>query len=210
MGEHNENNVNAQAMVDYAISLRAYAAFRGSKIIFVTERNAFGINSMLSMTLGASGRRFCNYLVYADKDKRGFLTDDKNKAFGIGALQRSLERREIKLYAPFRNKEMRVACQGNVANGTTPTLIEEWRKTLTELDNHVQSWDPEENSGGKKRSSKKRIRYHAASGKDDRVMTLAIGTLVIGTFSRAAEEICIEQTNGAQTLCNCQRGVGHS
>ncbi len=193
IGGHNENEVNARAVVDYAISLRAHAAFRASKIIFVTERNAFGLNAVLSMTLGESRARFCNYLMYADKDKRGFLTDDKNKAFGIGALQRSLERQEIKLYAPFRAR-----------------LIEEWRKTLTELDNHVQSWDPEENTRGGRRSTKKRIRYHAASGKDDRVMTLAIGTLVMGTFNRAAEEICIQQTNGAQTLCNCQRGVGHT
>lgn len=194
IGAHNDNVVNARAMVDYAISLRAYPAFRGSKIIFVPERNAFGLSSILSLTLGASRGRFCNFLMYADKDKRGFLTDDKTKAQGVGALQRALEKREIKLYAPFRAK-----------------LIEEWRRTLVELDNHVQSWDPEDGAasrGGHR--GRKRVRYHAATGKDDRAMTLIIGRLVIGTFGAAAEEVCVQQTNGAQTLCNCGRGVGHA
>lgn len=171
-------------MVNYAISLRAYAPFRSAEIIFVPERNAFCTSSALSVALSMNRHRFCNYLMYSEDKKVGFLTTNKTKAQGVNSLQRCFAQHGIKLYGPFRAR-----------------LIDEWRCTLRELNLHVQSFDPE---------SKKRVaKYHASMGGDDRVMTLVIGNLVMGTFQEAARALCIRNSNGEKTLCTCGRGVGH-
>lgn len=185
IGAHDDNNVNALSVVNYAISLRAYPPFRGSEFIFVPERNAFGLVGALSTALGSNRTRLCNYLMYADNVRVGFLTSNATKGYGVNALQKAFKEKTLRLYAPFRAR-----------------LIDEWRNTLRELNLHVMSHDPEK----PKRASK----YHASMGKDDRVMTLLIGALVMGTFMGAARDTCIRTTNGTQTLCNCGRGTGHS
>lgn len=184
IGAHDDNNVNALSVVNYAVSLRAYAPFRGSEFVFVPERNAFGLVGALSTALAANRHRLCNYLMYADKQRVGFLTSNQTKGYGTNALQKVFAEGSLKLYEPFRAR-----------------LIDEWRNTLRELNLHVMSHDPEK----PKRASK----YHASMGKDDRAMTLLIGALVMGTFMGAAREQCIRTTNGTQTLCNCGRGAGH-
>lgn len=172
------------SVVNYAITLRAYPAFRGSKMIFVPERNAHGVVSALETALAAARGNFCNFLMYHGKDRLGYWTNDENKAYGVNALQRLFEQTGLKLYAPFKDR-----------------LMDDWRKTLQEVNLHVQSID--------KTKKKHTITYHASRGKDDRAMTLIIGSLVAGTFSAAQEEICITETNGSQTLCSCGKGVGH-
>jgi hypothetical protein len=184
VGGQGESNTNAMSVVNYAISLRAYVPFRTAEIIFVPERNAFCVASALNVALSMNRHRFCNYLMYSEDQKMGFLTNNKTKAQGVNSLQRCFLQNGIKLYAPFRSR-----------------LMDEWRNTLRELNLHVQSFDPE---------SKKRVaKYHASMGGDDRVMTLVIGNLVMGTFMGPARALCIRNSNGEKTLCNCGRGIGH-